>query len=81
MKKNARRHTERGRMENRAAQRSGRRDRAGAPQGAEPSERSERPATEGNEQNPMRGFPSAGRGPNVALGRAVERGERAAWTW
>ena len=34
----------------RAAQRPGRRDRAGAPQGAEPSERSERPATEGNEK-------------------------------
>ena len=33
----------------RAAQRPGRRDRAGAPQGAEPSERSERPAPEGNE--------------------------------
>ena len=33
----------------RAAQRPGRRDRAGAPQGAEPSERSERPALEGNE--------------------------------
>ena len=31
----------------RAAQRPGRRDRAGAPIGAEPSERSERPAPEG----------------------------------
>ena len=37
----------------RAAQRPGRRDRAGAPQG-EPSERSERPALEGNEQTTRR---------------------------
>ena len=33
--------------ENRAAKRSGRRDRAGAPHGAEPGSRSERPAIEG----------------------------------
>ena len=35
----------------RAAQRPGRRDRAGAPLGAEPSERSERPALEGKQTN------------------------------
>ena len=35
----------------RAAQRPGRRDRAGAPQARKPSERSERPASEGYEQS------------------------------
>ena len=35
----------------RAAQRPGRRDRAGAPLGAEPSERSERPALEGKQKS------------------------------
>ncbi len=38
----------------RAAQRPGRRDRGGAPPGAEPSERSERPATEGKNKSAER---------------------------
>ena len=53
----------------RAAQRPGRRNSAGAPQGAEPSERSERPARniEGNEQSPggIDGGPAGGHRPPV----------------